>query len=142
VVSQLLAELDGVEQLSRVIVLGATNRIDLIDPSILRPGRFGVHIAVGPPDAPARRDILRICLRTAAAAAPELAAIIEVVTPLTEGFSGARLRQLCDDAKRSAIKRTGFKEVAAPTVADLMQALEAERAESGEQPNAFQRKLD
>ena len=47
VVSQLLAELDGVEQLSRVIVLGATNRIDLIDPSILRPGRFGVHIAVG-----------------------------------------------------------------------------------------------
>ena len=51
VVSQLLAELDGVEQLSRVIVLGATNRIDLIDPSILRPGRFGVHIAVGLPDA-------------------------------------------------------------------------------------------
>ena len=51
VVSQLLAELDGVEQLSRVIVLGATNRIDLIDPSILRPGRFGVHIPVGLPDA-------------------------------------------------------------------------------------------
>ena len=51
VVSQLLAELDGVEQLSRVIVLGATNRIDLIDPSILRPGRFGVHIA----GRPARR---------------------------------------------------------------------------------------
>ncbi len=47
VVSQLLAELDGVEQLSRVIVVGATNRIDLIDPSILRPGRFGVHIPVG-----------------------------------------------------------------------------------------------
>jgi transitional endoplasmic reticulum ATPase len=127
VVSQLLAELDGVEQLSRVIVLGATNRIDLIDPSILRPGRFGVHIAVGLPDSAARRDILRICLRTANAAAnPELAAIIEAVTPLTEGFSGARLRQLCDDAKRSAIKRTGFKEVAAPTVADVMQALKAQ----------------
>jgi transitional endoplasmic reticulum ATPase len=125
VVSQLLAELDGVEQLSRVIVLGATNRIDLIDPSILRPGRFGAHIAVGLPDAAARRDILRIYLRTAAAA--DLSAIIEAVTPLTEGFSGARLRQLCDDAKRTAIKRTGFKEAAAPTVADVMQALEAER---------------
>src|SRR5262249_60891428 len=65
VVSQLLAELDGVEQLSRVIVLGATNRIDLIDPSILRPGRFGVHIPVGLPDAQERKDILRICLTTA-----------------------------------------------------------------------------
>jgi transitional endoplasmic reticulum ATPase len=126
VVSRLLAELDGVEQLSRVIVLGATNRIDLIDPSILRSGRFGVHIAVGLPDADARRDILRICLRTPTAVEnPELSAIIEAVTPLTEGFSGARLRQLCDDAKRSAIKRTGFREVAAPTVADVMQALEA-----------------
>src|SRR5438105_7367050 len=64
VVSQLLAELDGVEQLSRVIVLGATNRIDLIDPSILRPGRFGVHIAVELPHADARKDSRRICLKT------------------------------------------------------------------------------
>jgi SpoVK/Ycf46/Vps4 family AAA+-type ATPase len=132
VVSQLLAELDGVEQLSGVIVLGATNRIDLIDPSILRPGRFGVHIAVGLPDAQARRDILRICLRTAVAAErPELSSIIEAATPLTEGFSGARLRQLCDDAKRSAIRRTGFTQVAAPTVADMLAALDAERAERG-----------
>jgi transitional endoplasmic reticulum ATPase len=130
VVSQLLAELDGVEQLSGVIVLGATNRIDLIDPSILRPGRFGVHIAVGLPDAQARRDILRICLRTAAADdAAELASIIEAATPETEGFSGARLRQLCDDAKRSAIRRMGFTQVAAPTVDDVMAALAAERAE-------------
>jgi transitional endoplasmic reticulum ATPase len=128
VVSQLLAELDGVEQLSGVIVLGATNRMDLIDPSILRPGRFGVHIAVGLPDASARRDILRICLRTSIAAdEAELSAIIEAAAPLTEGFSGARLRQLCDDAKRSAIRRTGFTQVAAPTVADMLHALEAER---------------
>jgi transitional endoplasmic reticulum ATPase len=130
VVSQLLAELDGVEQLSGVIVLGATNRIDLIDPSILRPGRFGVHIAVGLPDAEARRDILRICLRTAATAdAAELASIIEAATPKTEGFSGAKLRQLCDDAKRSAIRRTGFTQTAAPTIDDVMAALEAERTE-------------
>jgi transitional endoplasmic reticulum ATPase len=128
-VSQLLAELDGVEQLSGVIVLGATNRIDLIDPSILRPGRFGVHIAVGLPDAQARRDILRICLRTGGGAGgPELSALIEAALPLTEGFSGARLRQLCDDAKRSAIRRTGFTQVAAPTVADILQALQADGA--------------
>ena len=127
VVSQLLAELDGVEQLSRVIVLGATNRIDLIDPSILRPGRFGVHIAVGLPDAEERRGILRICLRTAISGGGDgIEAIIEAVTPLTDGFSGAQIKQLCDTAKRTAIKRTGFTQVAAPTVADMLQALKVE----------------
>jgi transitional endoplasmic reticulum ATPase len=129
VVSQLLAELDGVEQLSRVIVLGATNRIDLIDPSILRPGRFGVHIAVGLPDAEARRQILQIALRTASAEnARAIEAIVEAVIPRTEGYSGAQLRQLCDEAKRIAIKRTGFTKAAAPTVDDVLQAL---RQESG-----------
>jgi transitional endoplasmic reticulum ATPase len=120
VVSQLLAELDGVEQLSRVIVLGATNRIDLIDPSILRPGRFGVHIAVGLPDADGRRQILGIGLRTVSIA---IEPIIEAVVPRTEGYSGAQLRALCDEAKRIAIKRTGFTKAAAPTVEDVLQAL-------------------
>ncbi len=123
VVSQLLAELDGVEQLSRVIVLGATNRIDLIDPSILRPGRFGVHIAVGLPDAAARQEILRICLRRKDGGA-DLSAIIEAIVPRTENFSGAQLRQLSDDAKRSAIRRTGFTQAAAPTIDDMLAALE------------------
>jgi transitional endoplasmic reticulum ATPase len=128
VVSQLLAELDGVEQLSRVIVLGATNRIDLIDPSILRPGRFGVHIPVGLPDAAERRQILEVGLRgTGDAAAIE--EIVTAVVPLTDGHSGATLRQLCDDAKRAAIKRTNFSKVAAPTVADMREAIEAQRAE-------------
>jgi transitional endoplasmic reticulum ATPase len=122
VVSQLLAELDGVEQLSRVIVLGATNRIDLIDPSILRPGRFGVHIAVGLPDEEARRQILRISLGRGRPA-HEIDPIIEAIVPLTEEFSGAKLRQLCDEAKRIAIKRTGFTKAAAPTVKDVMSAL-------------------
>src|SRR3954469_20933717 len=91
VVGQLLAELDGVEQLSRVIVLGATNRIDLIDPSVLRPGRFGVHIAVGLPDAGARAEILRLGLRTPTLkAGKEIDAIIKKVVPLTKNFSGAR----------------------------------------------------
>ena len=49
--------------------------------------------------------------------------------PLTEGYSGATLKQLCDDAKRAAIKRTNFTKVAAPTVADMREAIEAERAE-------------
>jgi transitional endoplasmic reticulum ATPase len=124
VVSQLLAELDGVEQLSRVIVLGATNRIDLIDPSILRPGRFGVHIAVGLPDADARRQILRIALRTdRPESLHDVDAIIDALVPLTNEFSGAQLRQLCDGAKRIALKRNGFTKAAAPTVDDALKAL-------------------
>jgi transitional endoplasmic reticulum ATPase len=130
VVSQLLAELDGVEQLSRVIVLGATNRIDLIDPSILRPGRFGVHIPVDLPDADERKQILQIGLRTHGTDdARAIDDIVAAIVPLTEGYSGARLRQLCDDAKRAAIKRTNFSKVAAPTVADMREAIDAERAE-------------
>jgi transitional endoplasmic reticulum ATPase len=127
VVSQLLAELDGVEQLSRVIVLGATNRIDLIDPSILRPGRFGLHIAVGLPTAAERKEILRIGLRTAESkGSAVIEKIVKAITPKTNGFSGARLRQLCDDAKRIALRRTAFTKIAAPTVADMLQALRLE----------------
>jgi transitional endoplasmic reticulum ATPase len=129
VVGQLLAELDGVEQLSRVIVLGATNRIDLIDPSVLRPGRFGVHIAVDLPDTKARAEILRIGLRIPSIKEEkDVDAIIKKVVPLTKNFSGAQLRQLCDEAKRNAMKRTGFKKVAAPTIADVLAALDADKA--------------
>jgi transitional endoplasmic reticulum ATPase len=133
VVGQLLAELDGVEQLSRVIVLGATNRIDLIDPSVLRPGRFGVHIAVHLPDAAERAEILRIGLKTPSIeSGKETDAIVAKVAPMTGGFSGARLRQLCDEAKRNAMKRTGFTQVAAPTIADMLAALEADSANKTE----------
>jgi transitional endoplasmic reticulum ATPase len=128
VVSQLLAELDGVEQLSRVIVLGATNRIDLIDPSVLRPGRFGMHIAVNLPDAEERREILKICLSKGSQQIAALDEIVAAMTPVTDGFSGAELRQLCDNAKRIAMKRSGFTEAAAPTVADMTQSLKEERA--------------
>jgi len=124
VVSQLLTELDGVEQLSRVIVLGATNRIDLIDPSVLRPGRFGVHIAVGLPDANARREIFKISLRSNKTDdQSDVEAWAKTLVPLTEGFSGARLRQLCDQAKRIALKRTNFTRVATPTIDDMLAVL-------------------
>jgi transitional endoplasmic reticulum ATPase len=126
VVSQLLAELDGVEQLSRVIVLGATNRIDLIDPSILRPGRFGVHIPVGLPDASERAHILQVCLRRRDGEdQAAIDAIVAAIAPITDGYSGATLKQACDDAKRAAIKRTGFSRVATPTIADLREAIGA-----------------
>ena len=111
------------------VVVREKHRIDLIDPSILRPGRFGVHIAVGLPDAAARRQIMAIALRSASAGAGSLDAIIDAIVPRTEKFSGAQLRHLCDEAKRIAIKRTGFTKAAAPTVEDMLAALAAERPE-------------
>jgi transitional endoplasmic reticulum ATPase len=130
VVNQLLAELDGVEQLARVIVVGATNRIDLVDPSILRPGRFGVHIHVPLPSEADRRAILRIHLasrgKTADAA---LAPIVDAVAARTEGFSGARLRQVCQEAKRLALRDAGFAHAVTPTLDHVLQALAIESEE-------------
>lgn len=127
VVNQLLAELDGVEQLSRVIVIGATNRIDLVDPSILRPGRLGVHIYVPLPDLNARRQILRIHLSGGAAKHADGAeAIIDALASKTEGFSGARLSYLCDEAKRLAVRGVAYVHPVAPTLADAMEALGVE----------------
>ena len=128
VVNQLLAELDGVEQLSGVIVIGATNRIDLVDPSILRPGRFGVHIPVPLPDEADRRAILKLHLRSQTTSShPELDRIAETIASLTDGFSGASLRQLCQEAKRIAIRGTGFAEAAVPTLEQTLEALEIEK---------------
>jgi transitional endoplasmic reticulum ATPase len=127
VVNQLLAELDGVEQLSGVIVVGATNRIDLVDPSILRPGRFGVHIPVPLPDEADRRAILRLHLAGKAGEGREdLDAIAAALASRTDGFSGARLRQVCQEAKRIAVRGTGFARAAAPTLEQALQALEAD----------------
>ena len=60
VVNTILAEMDGLEELQNVVVIGATNRPNLIDPALLRPGRFDELIYVGPPDAAGRRRILAI----------------------------------------------------------------------------------
>jgi len=127
VVNQLLAELDGVEQLSRVIVVGATNRIDLVDPSILRPGRFGVHIHVPLPDEADRRAIARIHLggRMQGDAAA-LDAIAAALAARTEGFSGAQLRQICHEAKRLALRDVGFARIAQPTLDHALAALAME----------------
>jgi transitional endoplasmic reticulum ATPase len=130
VVNQLLAELDGVEQLSGVIVIGATNRIDLVDPSILRPGRFGVHISVPLPDEADRRAILRLHLGGKAATnGAALDRVAEALAARTEGFSGARLRQICQEAKRLALRGTQAKRAAPPTLEQALQALEADLQE-------------
>ena len=63
VISQLLTEMDGLEELRGVVVIAATNRPDIIDPALLRPGRFDKLLYVLPPDIEARKEILKIHLK-------------------------------------------------------------------------------
>lgn len=110
VVNQLLAELDGIDERAQVVVLGATNHVSLVDPSLLRPGRFGIHMYVGLPDVQDRRAILRVHLRAAALVAgldPER--LIEYLASRTEGRSGADLAFICKRAKLEALAEEGYE---------------------------------
>ncbi len=101
VVSQLLTELDGVSRLEGVVVIGATNRPDIIDPALLRPGRFDRVIFVPPPDAKARLEILKVHTRKMPLAND---VNLEQVAELTEGYSGADLEVLVREAGLMALR--------------------------------------
>jgi transitional endoplasmic reticulum ATPase len=102
VVSQLLTELDGVEALRDVWVIAATNRLDIIDDALLRPGRLDFHLEVGKPDYDARAAILKVHLnKKPIDASINRAALAEV----TDGMSAAEIRFLCDRAALNAIRR-------------------------------------
>lgn len=128
VVSQLLAEMDGLDPLSNVVVMGATNRMDLLDPSVLRPGRFSVHLHVPLPTFEARAEILSIQLRGIPLAGDTVAArLVSELAAETDGFSGAELQSLCDDAKLLALRRGAFRPDSRVSRNDLIQALDEKR---------------
>jgi transitional endoplasmic reticulum ATPase len=95
VVSQLLTELDGIQSLQGVVVLAATNRVDMIDPSLIRPGRFDKLIAIPLPDKDSRKQILTIQLKGKPISKDVDAARL---VDLTEGFSGADLTSMVNTA--------------------------------------------
>jgi transitional endoplasmic reticulum ATPase len=95
VVSQLLTELDGVQNLTGVVVLAATNRIDIVDPALLRAGRFDKLIQIPLPDKPARKEILKIHTKGVPIAKD---VDLDRVTEMTEGFSGADMASLTNTA--------------------------------------------
>jgi transitional endoplasmic reticulum ATPase len=102
VVSQLLTELDGIEELRGVVTLAATNRSDILDPALLRPGRFDVEIDIPLPDQAARRAILGVHTRSR----PLTADIdLDALAEETKGFVGADLAGLCRDATMTAARR-------------------------------------
>ena len=101
VVSQLLTELDGLERLEGVVVIGATNRPDILDPALLRPGRFDRIIYVPPPDKKARLEILKIHTRKMPLAED---VNLEELAELTEGYTGADLEVLVREAGLLALR--------------------------------------
>ncbi|MEM1815471.1 MAG: CDC48 family AAA ATPase [Sulfolobales archaeon] len=103
IVNQLLAELDGIQNLKNVVVLGATNRVDLIDPALLRPGRFDRVIYVPPPDKKARYEILKIHTRNVPLGTD---VDLEKIAELTEGYSGADLEALVREAVMMALRES------------------------------------
>ncbi|MEM4428333.1 MAG: proteasome-activating nucleotidase [Acidilobaceae archaeon] len=99
---QLLAEIDGFNPLSNVKIIAATNRIDLLDPALLRPGRFDRIIELPLPDKIERVEILRIHTRKVPLGDD---VDLEEIASRTEGFSGADIRILVVEAVYSAIRR-------------------------------------
>ena len=101
VVSQLLTEIDGLEKLEGVVVIGATNRPDILDPALLRPGRFDRIVYVPPPDKKARYEILKIHTRRMPLAED---VNLKELADITEGFSGSDLEVLVREAGLLALR--------------------------------------
>lgn len=127
--------MDGIEELRGILVLGATNRPDMLDPAALRPGRFDEVVDIPLPDEAARAQVFAVHLRGKPMDGPVDTADLAARTP---GFSGADIAGACATAARRAVRRTveqrladGFEgddaPVAAPkpivTQADLDQAI-------------------
>jgi cell division protease FtsH len=101
--NQLLVCLDGFEPTTRLVVIAATNRADVLDRALLRPGRFGLRLTLDPPDLDARADILAIhCRGKRLAPGVDLCAI----AARTPAVSGAMLEHLCNEAALRAVRRT------------------------------------
>ncbi len=121
VVAALLTELDGIEPLREVVVVGATNRPDLIDPGLLRPGRLEKLVFVEPPDAQGRLDILRTAGKSVPLRDVDLAALAADL----DGYSAADCVALLREAALTAMRRS--VDAAEITAADVAAARETVR---------------
>jgi len=101
IVNQLLSELDGLEELRGVIVIGATNRPDIIDPALLRPGRFDEIILVPVPDRGARREIFKVHTKRMPIASDVR---MEELVEKSEMYTGADIAYVCKKAGRLALR--------------------------------------
>lgn len=101
VVSQMLAEMSGLEEMRDVIVVAATNRPDILDPALLRPGRFDRHILVPTPDRDARLEVFKIHAKDM----PLEDVSLEELADETDGYSGADIEAICREAAITALRK-------------------------------------
>ncbi len=101
IVNQLLSELDGLEELRGVVVIGATNRPDIIDPALLRPGRFDEMILVPVPDVKTRLEIFKVHTKKMSLAED---VNLDDLVKITEDFTGADIASVCKKAGRFAMR--------------------------------------
>jgi transitional endoplasmic reticulum ATPase len=108
VINQILTEMDGMGKKKNVFIIGATNRPDILDPAIMRPGRLDQLVYIPLPDEPGRLSILKAATRKSPLASDiNLAAIAKV----TSGFSGADLAEICQRAAKLAIRESIAKAI-------------------------------
>eukprot|EP01125_Pyxidicula_operculata_P005660 TRINITY_DN1984_c0_g1_i1.p1 TRINITY_DN1984_c0_g1~~TRINITY_DN1984_c0_g1_i1.p1 ORF type:complete len:808 (-),score=274.38 TRINITY_DN1984_c0_g1_i1:119-2542(-) len=117
VVNQLLTEMDGMESKKSVFIIGATNRPDIIDPALMRPGRLDQLMYIPLPDYPSRLSIFKAVLRKSPVAKD---VDLTYLAKKTEGFSGADITEICQRSTQLAIRESIAKD--------------AERLERGEEP--------
>ncbi|KAF8396532.1 hypothetical protein HHK36_018156 [Tetracentron sinense] len=108
VLNQLLTEMDGMSAKKTVFIIGATNRPDIIDPALLRPGRLDQLIYIPLPDESSRYQIFKACLRKS----PVSKAVdLRILAKYTQGFSGADITEICQRACKYAIRETIEKDI-------------------------------
>jgi len=95
ILSQILVEMDGIQELRDVLIIGATNRKELIDPALLRPGRFDIHMEIGYPDIAARKEIFKIHLLKRPV---ESSIDYDILANISEGLTGADINFVCDES--------------------------------------------
>jgi cell division protease FtsH len=117
--NQILTEMDGFEPTDGVIVLAATNRPEILDPALLRPGRFDRRVAVQPPDAPGRKKILEVHTRSVPLAGD---VDLDRLAQSTPGMVGADLANLVNEAALTAARR-GHKTVQREDFTDSLERI-------------------
>jgi transitional endoplasmic reticulum ATPase len=103
VLNQLLTEMDGVGAKKNLFFIGATNRPDILDEALIRPGRLDQLIYIPLPDKPSRVNVLKAVLRKSPVA-PNIS--MEFLATMTEGFTGADITELCQRATKAAIRES------------------------------------
>jgi proteasome regulatory subunit len=118
---QLLAEMDGFDNRGEVRIMAATNRVDMLDPALLRPGRFDRIIAIPLPDRDARKEILKIHSRKMNLEDVDL----DTIVSMTENTTGAELQAVCREAGMAAVRR----EASGVSQQDFINAVKKVKAE-------------